>query len=88
MTTSVTHALPTLLGGFFNRLRTERNASPHTIDRYRYAMRLLLDDATDKLSTPFDAINVTDLDADLIAAFLLYLEQERQNSTFYADMRL
>ena len=40
------------------------------------------------MSTPFDAINVEDLDADLIAAFLLCLEQERHNSIHTRNLRL
>ncbi len=88
MTTSVTHSLPKLLGGFFTRLRTEMNASPHTMDSYRYAMRLLLDYASDRLDKAFTDIKVEDLDADLVAAFLLHLEQERNNSIHTRNIRL
>ena len=88
MTTSVTQSFPILLGGFFTRLRTEMNASPHTIDSYRYAMRLLLDYASDRLDKAFTDIKVEDLDADLVAAFLLHLEQERNNSIQTRNIRL
>ena len=88
MTTSVTQSFPILLGGFFTRLRTEMNASPHTIDSYRYAMRLLLTFALDRLDKVFTDIMVEDLDADLVAAFLLHLEQERNNSIQTRNIRL
>ncbi len=88
MKTTVTQSLPTLLGGFFNRLRTDINASPHTIDSYRYAMRLLLDYASGRLAKPFTDLEVEDLDADLVAGFLLYLERERNNSIHTRNIRL
>lgn len=88
MTTSPTHSLPTLLGGFFNRLRMEMNVSPHTMDSYRYAMRLLLEFASDRLDKVFTDIKVEDLDADLVAGFLLHLEQQRNNSIQTRNIRL
>ncbi len=88
MTTSVTQSFPYLLDAFFTRLRAEMNASPHTIDSYRYAMRLLLEYTTDKLDKVFTDIKVEDLDADLVAAFLLHLEEERNNSIQTRNIRL
>ncbi len=88
MTTSVTQSFPYLLDAFFTRLRAEMNASPHTIDSYRYAMRLLLQYATDKLRKAHTDLLVEDLDADQVVAFILHLEEERNNSIQTRNIRL
>ncbi len=88
MTTSVTQSLPNLLCGFFNRLRTEANASPHTVDCYRYGIRLFLEYASNRLVKAPTDLEVKDLDADLVSEFLLHLETERGNSIQTRNLRL
>ena len=69
---------PTLQAFFTDRLITQRHASPHTIASYRNTMRLLLQFAQKRLRTPAAELDLGQLDADLIGAFLEHLEQERR----------
>ncbi len=84
---------PTLETFFTERLMTQRRASPHTIAGYRDTMRLLLTFASQQTSKPPSKVDVADLDARLISAFLDHLEQERGNSAttrgyLHGDLRL
>jgi site-specific recombinase XerC len=72
---------PTLQAFFTERLQGQRQASPHTIAAYRDTFRLLLAFVAQRLATTASEIQLADLDAELIAAFLDYLERERDNST-------
>jgi len=56
--------------------------------RYRDTFRLLLAFTTQRLAKTASEIRVDDLDAELIAAFLDYLEHERANSTATRNARL
>ena len=86
--TARTYSLPDLLKGFFNRLRYDMNASPHTIDSYRYTWRLFLHYVTNKLKKNYTDIKIEDLDSDLVTEFLHHLEQERSNSVQTRNLRL
>ncbi len=88
MTTSVTHYLSTFINTFFNRLRQDRNASPHTMDSYRYTMRLLLEYATIKLNKVHTELLVEEIDGDLVVEFLHHLEKEQDNSIQTRNLRL
>ena len=55
----------------------ERNASPHTIASYRDTIRLLLTYASQELGVEPSRLDLGQLDARLIAAFLDHLETER-----------
>jgi integrase/recombinase XerD len=79
---------PTLQAFFTDRLIAQRHASPHTIRAYRDTMRLLLDFATNRLRTPAAQLDLAQLDADLIAAFLDDLEHKRQNTIATRNARL
>jgi integrase/recombinase XerD len=68
---------PTLQAFFTDRLIRERNASPHTIAAYRDTMRLLLGFASERLRKEPSKIDLGDLDAPLIGAFLEHLERDR-----------
>ena len=71
-------ALAPLLQAFFtDRLIGQRRASPHTIAGYRDTFRLLLGFATERTGKTPTALDIADLDAPLIAAFLDHLERER-----------
>ena len=81
--------LPALLQRFFTeRLSTQMNASANTIAGYRDTFRLLLRYAQEQLGKPPTRLRVDDLDADLIAAFLTYIEAERGNSARSRNTRL
>ncbi len=88
MTTSVTHSLSSFISTFFNRLGQDMNASSHTMDSYRYTMRLFLEYATVKLNKVHTDLQVEDIDGALVVAFLHHLEQERNNSIKTRNLRL
>jgi integrase/recombinase XerD len=79
---------PTLQAFFIDRLITQRHASPHTITSYRNTMRLLLKFAQARLRTPAAQLDLGQLDADLITAFLEHLEHHRQNTIGTRNARL
>jgi integrase/recombinase XerD len=79
---------PTLQAYFTDRLLTQRDASPQTVAAYRDTFRLLLafiEQQTGK--QPFQ-LDLADLDAPLIGAFLTHLEQDRGNSPRTRNARL
>jgi site-specific recombinase XerD len=79
---------PTLEAWFTDRLIRQRQASPHTIAAYRDTMRLLLEFAAGQLEKQPVQLEVTDLDAPLIGAFLDHLERERGNGPRTRNARL
>ncbi|MDA8373243.1 MAG: tyrosine-type recombinase/integrase [Actinomycetota bacterium] len=79
---------PTLEAFFTERLMAQRRASPHTIAAYRDAFCLLLafvERQTGKVPTK---LQIEDLDAPLVAAFLDHLERERSNGPRTRNARL
>jgi integrase/recombinase XerD len=79
---------PTLQAFFTDRLIRERHASPHTIAAYRDTIKLLLGFAAKRLRRQPCQLEIGDLDAPLIAAFLDHLEHERGNSVRTRNARL
>ena len=79
---------PTLEAFFTERLMTQRHASGHTVASYRDTMRLLLAFASPQIGKPPSKLDISDLDADLISAFLDHLEQARGNSPTTRNIRL
>jgi len=79
---------PTLQAFFTDRLIGQRNASPHTIAAYRDTLRLLLCFAAQRTGRQPSQLDIDDLDAPLIGAFLDYLEHERANSIRTRNARL
>jgi integrase/recombinase XerD len=79
---------PTLQAFFTDRLTRERHASPHTIAAYRDTMRLLLAFAEQRVAKPPSRLELDDLDAELVGAFLDHLEDERGNSARTRNARL
>jgi site-specific recombinase XerD len=84
----MTALAPTLQAFFAERLIAQRRASPHTIASYRNTMLLLLQFAQKRLRTPAAELDLGQLDADLIAAFLEHLEEERENTIGTRNARL
>jgi site-specific recombinase XerD len=84
----VTALAPTLQAFFTDRLIRQRNASPHTIAAYRDTWRMLLSFAARQAGKQPSQLEVTDLDAPLIGAFLDHLERERGNSARTRNARL
>ncbi len=82
-------ALATILQAFFtDRLVRQRQVSPNTVQAYRDTMRLLLVFASERLGKAPGKLDIDDLDAPLIGAFLDHLEHERQNGVRTRNARL
>ena len=81
-------ALAPVLEAFFTDRLAQRRASPHTVAAYRDTFRLLLRYALERLGKPPSRLDLTDLDAPFIGAFLRYLEAERGNSIATRNNRL
>jgi site-specific recombinase XerD len=79
---------PTLEAFFTDRLLCQRRVSPNTIASYRDTFRLLLSFAQQKTGTPPARLEIADLDAPLIGAFLEHLETERDNTARTRNIRL
>ena len=82
-------ALATTLQAFFtDRLLRQRQVSPNTVQAYRDTLRLLLVFASERHGKAPGKLDIDDLDAPLIGAFLDHLEHERQNGVRTRNARL
>jgi len=82
-------ALPALIQRFFtDRLCTQLEASRHTVAGYRDTFRLLLRYASAQHGKPPVKLTVEDIDADLVADFLVHTETARGNSARSRNTRL
>src|SRR5260370_21169688 len=79
---------PILQGFFTDKLLRQRQASPHTIAAYRDTCRLLLDFAFRQARKQPCQLDISDLDAPLITAFLQHLETGRANTVTTRNARL
>ncbi len=79
---------PTVQAWFTEHLLTQRQASPRTVVAYRDTLRMLLAFAQARTGKAPSQLDVADIDAALIAAFLTHLEQERHNSARTRNARL
>jgi site-specific recombinase XerD len=84
----MTPLAPALQAFFSERLITQRNASPQTIAAYRDTFRLLLAFAHKQTGKQPFQLDIDDLDAPLIGAFLNHLEDDRRNSPRTRNARL
>ena len=84
----MTALAPTLQAFFTDRLIRQRQASPNTITAYRNTLRLLIVFTAQRTGKAPSRLDVADLDAPLIAAFLDHLEHDRANSTRTRNARL
>ncbi|MGH2908841.1 MAG: tyrosine-type recombinase/integrase [Solirubrobacteraceae bacterium] len=79
---------PAMQAYFTDRLVAQRGASPNTIAAYCQTFRLLLAFAKDRTGKPPSELDIGQLDASLIAAFLNHLEKARGNSISSRNNRL
>ncbi len=79
---------PTVQAFFTQRLIRERNASPHTIAAYRDTIRLLLAFTAARCGREPSQLDIADLNADTVAAFLDHIQTERGNSARTRNARL
>jgi integrase/recombinase XerD len=84
----MTALAPTLEAFFTSQLTRQRRASSHTIAAYRDTWRLLLGYAAASTGRPPSGLDLADLDAPLIGAFLDHLEHQRGNSARTRNARL
>lgn len=69
-------------------LPKEQKCSVNTIRSYRKSLELLLDFAKEKKKVPLKELSFDDIDRDVIASFLDYLETERNCSVSTRNQRL
>jgi integrase/recombinase XerD len=81
-------ALAPVLEAFFTERLAQRQASPHTVASYRDTFCLLLRYARQRLGTAPSRLDLADLDAPFIGAFLDHLQAERGNSITTRNNRL
>ena len=79
---------PTLEAFFVERLASQRQASPHTIASYRDTFRLLLGFVEARMGISPSRLDLADLDARTIGAFLDHLERQRGSSVQTRNARL
>ncbi|MGO9782510.1 MAG: tyrosine-type recombinase/integrase [Streptosporangiaceae bacterium] len=84
----MTALAPTLQAFFTDRLLRQRQASPHTIAAYRETWRMLLTFTARQAGKQPCQLDLGDLNAPLIGAFLDYLERERASSARTRNARL
>ena len=81
--------LPALIERFFTeRLMRQRRVSPHTIASYRDTFRLLLGFVHARIHRPPSSLDLQDLAAPTICAFLDDLEKRRSVSVRTRNLRL
>jgi site-specific recombinase XerD len=82
-------ALPALIQRFFtDRLCVQMEASRHTVAGYRDTFRLLLRYASARHGKPPVKLTIEDIDADLVADFLVHTETARGNGARSCNTRL
>lgn len=81
-------ALAPVLQGFFTQHLAQRHASSHTVAAYRDCFRLLLRFAQARTGTAPSSLQLAELDAELIGAFLDHLEHDRGNAIQTRNLRL
>lgn len=79
---------PHVTAFFQERLPQERRASPHTVESYAYAFKLLLTFASARVHVPPSDLRLEHLDAPLVVDFLNHLEQARGNGPSSRNVRL
>lgn len=84
----MTPLAPTLEAFFTDRLLCQQRVSPNTIASYRDTFRLLLDFAQQQTGRSPARLELTQLDATMIGAFLEHLETDRGNSPRTGNVRL
>ena len=81
-------ALAPVLQGFFTQHLAQRRVSSHTVASYRDCFRLLLRFTQARTGKAPATLELADLDAELIGAFLNHLELDRRNGIETRNLRL
>jgi len=84
----MTALAPALQAFFTDRLALQRQASGHTVAAYRDALRMLVVFAAQQAGKSPSRLDIADLDAQTVGAFLNHLENDRGNSVRTRNARL
>ena len=84
----MTALAPTLQAFFTDRLALQRQASGHTVAAYRDALKMLIVFAAERAGKTPSRLDIADLDAQAVGAFLSHLENDRGNSSRTRNARL
>lgn len=84
----MTALAPTLQAFFTDRLIGQRQVSAHTVAAYRDTFRLLLCFAQPRSGKAPTDLNIEDVDAEMIGAFLVHLRDDRGNGPRTTNARL
>ena len=84
----MTALAPALQAFFTDRLALQRQASGHTVAAYRDALRMLIVYAAQHAGKAPSRLDIADLDAQTVGAFLNHLENDRGNSVRTRNARL
>ncbi len=84
----MTPIAPHVSAFFQQRLPVERGTSHHTIDSYAYALKLLLEYASNQVGAAPSQLHLEQIDATLVSAFLGHLETQRGNTARTRNARL
>jgi integrase/recombinase XerD len=88
MSTAAPRALFPLVESFFvEYLPRQRGASVHTVRAYRDTLKLLFEFAAQRLGRGVAALELSNLDADAVSAFLDHVESRRENSAATRNCR-
>src|SRR5262249_20846073 len=79
---------PLLQGFFTDKLMRQRQASPHTVAAYRDTFRLLLGFVAGRTGRGPAQLDMVDLDAPTVGAYLHHLETVRGNTVATRNTRL
>ncbi len=85
---TMTPVAPLVTTFFRNHLAVEKGVSKHTIASYSYAFKFLCRYVSDRLGKSPSALALEDLDAQMIRAYLEYLERDCNNSSRTRNLRL
>jgi integrase/recombinase XerD len=84
----MTSVAPHITAFLRQRLAVERHASAHTCDTYAYAFQLFFEFASGTLRAPPSGLQLEQLDAPIVLAFLENLQTKRGNSPRTRNARL
>jgi site-specific recombinase XerD len=84
----MTTLAPTVQAFFTDRLIGQRQVSAHTVAAYRDCFRLLLGFAQARTGKAPSGLDIADLDAKMVSAFLVHLRNDRHNSPRTTNARL
>jgi hypothetical protein len=79
---------PILQAYFTDKLIRQRRAGPNTLSAYRDTWRLLLQFASHTTATAPSGLDLAQIDAELVTAFLTHLETARGNTVATRNARL